>query len=162
GARAHLQLPGGSFLGLYLIPNSTAARVLRQNPANRPDRGPLAYFSFVAANPDHFRHVRQRAPGVLAIEYLFAGGDRHFNDAVLRFRFRVRPGGTPGGGGIIPSVGGGNLPPGGGNPLPQGGNPPPGGGNNGGGGTNPPPCGFDAALTGWTTGESGGSGPGRG
>src|SRR5262249_23741029 len=106
-----------SHFATYLIANSTVEQFLRHNPENRPGRRPHAYFSLVAANPDHFRHVRQTAPGVLAMEDLWAGGERDFHDAVPRLPFQVLPGG--GGGGGSGGAGGGRG--GGGRDKPAGG-----------------------------------------
>ena len=43
--------------GFYYIPGGTAASVLAANPSNNSNNGPVALFSFDAANPsstDHF------------------------------------------------------------------------------------------------------------
>ena len=89
GAVASLTLPGGSYFGTYLVQGSTADRLLARNPQNRPGRRPVAFFSVTAANPDLFGHVRQPAADRLAMEDQWRGGDRDFNDAVLRLEFQA-------------------------------------------------------------------------
>jgi cyclophilin family peptidyl-prolyl cis-trans isomerase len=57
-----IQLPGGSLIEFYYIPNGTAASVLADNPTNKPSVGPVALFSFDSANPDAAQHFRDFAP----------------------------------------------------------------------------------------------------
>ena len=57
-----LQIPGGSLVAYYYTPSSTAAGVLANNPNNDPKVGPVAFFSFAAANPDHADHFRWFGP----------------------------------------------------------------------------------------------------
>ena len=92
GATAQFQLPGGTLLGSYQIQNRSSARFLKNNPHEEHGRGGYAWFSFLAADPDHFSHIRLTAPGVLAMEDLTHGGDRDFNDDVLTYSFTVPPG----------------------------------------------------------------------
>jgi uncharacterized repeat protein (TIGR01451 family) len=87
GTKANLTLPPGAFFGMYLIQNSTSAKFLRTNPENRLGRTPLMFFSFAAANPDGFDHVR-RSGTRYAFEDMTRGGDRDFNDLVVDIRPR--------------------------------------------------------------------------
>jgi hypothetical protein len=98
GAVMTLDLPAGGDFGMYLIQNSSSKRWVNDNPHDGLDRAPLAFFSLPTANPDRFRHLRQTAPGVVAWEDLTHGGDRDFNDAVIRMTFPTwgsSPAGTP-------------------------------------------------------------------
>jgi cyclophilin family peptidyl-prolyl cis-trans isomerase len=61
-----LQILGGSLVEFYYIPNGTAADVLANNPTNNPKLGPVAFFSFDAANPDSAQHFRWFAPEFVA------------------------------------------------------------------------------------------------
>ncbi len=89
-------LIGGQTLGFYLIPNATSAAFLAANPTNKlPGFAsafkPVAFFSFDAANPDKFKHMLTQAdPLTGVVEYrwedLLGGGDRDYNDIVLRVR----------------------------------------------------------------------------
>ncbi|MCX7892735.1 MAG: Ig-like domain-containing protein, partial [Burkholderiales bacterium] len=88
GAKRELVLEGGGLYALYLVQDGTTARFLRENPANVPGCGRLAFFSVVEANPDGFDHLRLTRTGAsgleLAWEDLTGGGDRDFNDVVFR------------------------------------------------------------------------------
>jgi hypothetical protein len=67
GTSKTIQAPGGALLGFYYIPNSTSANVLANNPNNDPSVGPVALFSFDAANPDTAQHFRWYAPEGVAV-----------------------------------------------------------------------------------------------
>jgi hypothetical protein len=88
GARAELTLTAGRLYAFYLIQNDTRAHFLARNPQNELGCGPLAFFSLPDANPDAVDHLRASfdASGelTLAWEDLTGGGDRDFNDAIVR------------------------------------------------------------------------------
>ena len=94
GAVTTLDLPAGGDFGMYLIQNNSSKDWVKANPHDDLHRLPLAFFSFPAANPDRFRHLRQPSPGVVAWEDMTYGGDRDFNDAVVRMTF-PSPGSPP-------------------------------------------------------------------
>jgi RHS repeat-associated protein len=95
GAVTHLNLPGGRYFGTYLIQNSTSKVFLARNPLNQFGETPKAFFSFTAANPDRFTHVRVSALNVQAWEDQTRGGDKDFNDAVVKCAFAVQSDTTP-------------------------------------------------------------------
>lgn len=88
GATQQLVFSGGDRLGFVLIQNATMTRFLERNPQNALGRGPLAFFSFAAANPDGFDHLRiSHLPDgtvLYAWEDETGGGDQDFNDVVFR------------------------------------------------------------------------------
>ncbi len=86
GATATADLPGGGFVGFYIVVNGTTDQALAQNPPG----GPTVFFSFPAANPDNFDHLRWLSATDFAFEDLLGGGDQDFNDVVVRIQF-----GTP-------------------------------------------------------------------
>jgi hypothetical protein len=98
GTNTHIDLKGGSFVGTYLIQNSSAERFLARNRQDRLGTSPLAFFSFSAANPDQFQHLRKPTANTVAWEDLTFGGDRDFNDAVVTFSFVEPPPPPPTGG----------------------------------------------------------------
>lgn len=87
GAVRTLDLPGGSFFGLYLVQNGTTRAFLARNPGNQLPRRPLTFFSFAEANPDRFDHLRRLSDNRFAFEDMTRGGDRDFDDLVAHFRF---------------------------------------------------------------------------
>jgi hypothetical protein len=102
-----LELVGNHHYGLFLIQNSSSAAWLENNPTNDRHGSPLAFFSFNAASPDGFDHLQFQRENVFEIpedmateggddpnrsfiarwEDLTAGGDRDFNDLVVRISF---------------------------------------------------------------------------
>ncbi|MCS6813316.1 MAG: DUF4347 domain-containing protein [Cyanobacteria bacterium] len=84
GASTSLSLPAGRFLGWYIIQNASTADFVLRNLANRRDATPLAFFSFLAANPDGVDHFRRVSATEFAFEDLTGSGDRDFNDVVFR------------------------------------------------------------------------------
>jgi cyclophilin family peptidyl-prolyl cis-trans isomerase len=100
-------IPGGAFIGFYLVPNGTAADVLANNSTNAIDGSPIAFFSFRAANPDsgtvHFRsfspeRVTQEIPSASGPILIHAttvlnGLSKDFDDLVFSVRFSATSGG---------------------------------------------------------------------
>lgn len=99
GTVARVELPGASYFGTYLIQDNAIGPFLARNPGNRPSRGPRAFFSVAAANPDGYAHARRPGPGVLAMEDQWRGGDRDHDDAVIQML--VTPHSPPG---IAPAI----------------------------------------------------------
>jgi uncharacterized repeat protein (TIGR01451 family) len=91
GTVRKLVLPTGSFYGLYLVQNATSAAFLARNATNRLGRAPQVFFSFQAANPDRFRHMRWLGANTFAFEDLTFGGDKDFNDLVVRIAAARQP-----------------------------------------------------------------------
>jgi hypothetical protein len=92
GTTRTLDLPGGRFVGLYVIPGGTSATFLAHNPHNRLRHKPVALFSLAAANPDHRDHLRPGAGGQLGFADRI-GGRLHFTDLVLQPHLGMPKGG---------------------------------------------------------------------
>lgn len=100
-----LAIPGGSYIGFYLVPGSSAANLLTQNPTNAANGSPVAFFSFSAANPDsgtvHFRtyspeQVTEPAPtsnGPIFIHGMktLNGVSKDFDDLLVSLQFTATP-----------------------------------------------------------------------
>jgi VCBS repeat-containing protein len=92
----NINMPGGAFFGLYLIQNGNSVSFLKHNPNNKLTGGPVAFFSFTAANPDNFKHVKWLSPNMFAWEDTTqgtTGADRDYRDFVGTITFR-KPGNT--------------------------------------------------------------------
>lgn len=89
GATNTLELPSNGLVGFYIIQDSTTKRFLNHNPYNINRPGPKAFFSFTAANPDQFDHMRvdENEPNLLRFEDLTNGGDQDFTDVVAKIEF---------------------------------------------------------------------------
>jgi hypothetical protein len=79
------QLSG--LLAPYLIADSSRDNFLANNPNNLEGNGPIAYFAFLAANPDGVDHIRQLGDNTFGFEDLFNGGDNDFNDIIMQVTF---------------------------------------------------------------------------
>ncbi len=71
----------------YLIADSSRESFLANNPNNTVGNGSLAYFPFLVANPDGVDHVRQLGDNTFGFEDLFGGGDRDYNDIIVKVNF---------------------------------------------------------------------------
>ncbi|NJO94003.1 MAG: DUF4114 domain-containing protein [Hydrococcus sp. RM1_1_31] len=78
------QIQAGSILAPYLISNSTPEEFLELNPNNEAGQQPLAYFAYLGANPDEVDHVRLLGDNSWGFEDVFGGGDRDYNDLVIK------------------------------------------------------------------------------
>src|SRR5262249_55401336 len=58
GTVRNVNMPGGAFVGLYLIQNGNSVAFLKHNPDNKTTGGPVAFFSLTPPNPDHFKHLQ--------------------------------------------------------------------------------------------------------
>jgi hypothetical protein len=71
-------------LAPYLIADGTKDQWLAQNPENNLDQSVIAYFSFMAANPDGVDHIRLLGDNTFAFEDLAGGGDFDYNDMIFQ------------------------------------------------------------------------------
>jgi len=78
----------GTRLLLYLIQNASLSTWLATNPQNLSGAGLIVMFSHRGANPSSFSPIQSQSLGngslALAWEDVLGGGDRDFNDVVLR------------------------------------------------------------------------------
>jgi VCBS repeat-containing protein len=74
------QLEAGFIYAPFLIANGRPDALLDGNTANDP----AVYFPFLAANSDRVDHIRLLGDNTFGFEDLPGGGDRDFNDAIVR------------------------------------------------------------------------------
>jgi len=94
GATKQVTLEGGALYGFYIIQNAGKTKWLADNSNNSLTRAPLVFFSLSTANPDRFDHLGgtlQNSTLNLAWEDGTNGGDKDFNDALLRAVFSSAP-----------------------------------------------------------------------
>lgn len=91
GAVVTVPLSAGLPVGYYLIQNGSAEEWQATNPGNGLGGRPLAFFSYPAANPDGFGHMRELPGNQVAVEDLTGGGDQDFNDIVVKADFLAPP-----------------------------------------------------------------------
>ena len=77
--------------GIYIIQDGTTAAFLGNNPDNRLNQCPLAFFGFFDANSDGTLHVKLNQDGDYAWEDVTRGGDRDFDDVVIHVSLNQPP-----------------------------------------------------------------------
>lgn len=85
GASRKITVPSQSYVSFYMVQNSTTTEFLSKNPGNQRGSGPLAFFSIQQANPDLFNHQKWFSFKTFGFEDLYGGGDRDYNDILVRF-----------------------------------------------------------------------------
>ena len=91
GTVRNVNMPGGAFVGLYLIQNGNSVAFLKHNPDNKTTGGPVAFFSLTAANPDNFKHMKWLSQNMFTWEDTTqgtTGADRSYGDFVGTIMFR--------------------------------------------------------------------------
>ncbi|MEH2120285.1 putative Ig domain-containing protein, partial [Nostoc sp.] len=76
--------PGSIFVP-FIITNGTPDALLDSNPNNDP----AVYFPFLGANTDKVDHIRLLGNNVFGFEDLASGGDKDFNDMIVRVNLTI-------------------------------------------------------------------------
>ncbi|MEH2314295.1 MAG: DUF4347 domain-containing protein [Nostoc sp.] len=76
--------PGSIFVP-FIISNGTPDALLDSNPNNDP----AVYFPFLGANTDKVDHIRLLGNNVFGFEDLASGGDKDFNDMIVRVNLTI-------------------------------------------------------------------------
>ncbi|MGK7923968.1 MAG: DUF4114 domain-containing protein, partial [Spirulina sp.] len=87
--------PGGKLLAPFFIANGTPEEFLAENPGNQSIEAPIAYFVFVAANPEGIDRIRLLGDNTFAFEDLPGGGDRDYNDLIVQLTLSTIPNRPP-------------------------------------------------------------------
>ncbi|WP_017303131.1 FG-GAP-like repeat-containing protein [Spirulina subsalsa] len=75
----------GALYAPFIVVNGTTQDLLAVNPQNVQGTSDIvAYFPFIGANPDRVDHVLLFGSNVIGFEDLPGGGDRDFNDLIVR------------------------------------------------------------------------------
>ncbi|WP_375469929.1 DUF4347 domain-containing protein [uncultured Nostoc sp.] len=75
----------GSIFAPFIITNGTPDALLDSNPNNDP----AVYFPFLGANADKVDHIRLLGNNVFGFEDLASGGDKDFNDMIVRVNMTI-------------------------------------------------------------------------
>jgi pimeloyl-ACP methyl ester carboxylesterase len=88
--KANLDVPGGGVYAPIVIAQGSLADFISKNPTNGGDGNAIhAYFNYLGANPDKFNHFRLDSPNTFAVEDMFGGGDKDFNDLIVNMNVRT-------------------------------------------------------------------------
>ena len=74
---------GGHFYAPFIIANGNLDQALANN------NNPPVYFAFGVANPDKVDHIRLLGNNTWGFEDLAGGGDRDFNDIIVKAQFAI-------------------------------------------------------------------------
>jgi hypothetical protein len=77
-------LDGGSLFAPFIIADGNVNQVLNSSSGSQP----AVYFSYLGANPDKVDHIRLLGSNAWGFEDLAGGGDRDYNDIVIRANFK--------------------------------------------------------------------------
>jgi hypothetical protein len=81
-------LPDGAILAPFIIADGTPEQFLNTNAANNLGSNPVAYFTYLGANPDGADHVRSLGDNYFGFEDLSANiADSDFNDVIVKVNF---------------------------------------------------------------------------
>ncbi|MHC5599048.1 MAG: DUF4114 domain-containing protein, partial [Nostoc sp.] len=75
----------GSIFAPFIIANGTPDALLDKNPNNDP----AVYFAFLGANADKIDHIRLLGNNIFGFEDLPSGGDKDFNDMIVRVNMTI-------------------------------------------------------------------------
>ena len=89
-SKLNQDLTGGKIYAPVLIAQGTLADFTSKNPTNGGDGSVVhAYFNYLGANPDKLDHFRLLGDNTFGVEDLYGGGDRDFNDVVVKVNIKV-------------------------------------------------------------------------
>jgi hypothetical protein len=79
------ELMGGSIYAPVVVAQGTLADFVTKNPTNGGGANDIhAYFNYIGANSDNTSHFRLLANNTFGVEDMYGGGDRDFNDLIVR------------------------------------------------------------------------------
>jgi uncharacterized delta-60 repeat protein len=81
---------GGKIYAPVVVAQGTLNDFLTKNPTNGGGADVIhAYFNYLGANPDKVDHFRSIGNNTFGVEDLYGGGDRDFNDLVIKMDLKV-------------------------------------------------------------------------
>jgi Calx-beta domain/Domain of unknown function (DUF4114)/RTX calcium-binding nonapeptide repeat (4 copies) len=82
--QSDLTVAGGKIFAPVVIANGTFEDFLNRNPQNQANSNIHAYFNYLGANTDKVDHFRLLGDNKFAVEDMYGGGDRDYNDIVVQ------------------------------------------------------------------------------
>jgi Domain of unknown function (DUF4114) len=79
------ELMGGRIYAPVVVAQGTLANFATKNPTNGGGANNIhAYFNYISANSDNTSHFRLLANNTFGVEDMYGGGDRDFNDLIVK------------------------------------------------------------------------------
>jgi Domain of unknown function (DUF4114) len=89
-SKTNQDILGGKIYAPIVVAQGTFTDFVTKNPTNGGDGTAIhAYFNYLGANPDKIDHFRSIDNNTFGVEDLFGGGDRDFNDLIVKTTFQV-------------------------------------------------------------------------
>ncbi len=81
-------IAGGSIYAPVVIAQGSLADFVKTNTNDGGANAIHAYFNYLGANPDKFDHFRRTGDNTFAVEDMYGGGDKDFNDLVVNMNVK--------------------------------------------------------------------------
>jgi Domain of unknown function (DUF4114) len=89
-SKSNQDIAGGGIYAPVVVAQGTLDDFVSKNPTNGGDGKAIhAYFNYIGANTDKFDHFRLTAPNTFAVEDVYGGGDKDFNDLVVNMNVKT-------------------------------------------------------------------------
>jgi hypothetical protein len=89
-SKSNQDVAGGSIYAPVVVAQGTLDDFVSKNPTNGGEGNAIhAYFNYIGANTDNFDHFRLTAPNTFAVEDMYGGGDKDFNDLVVNMNVKT-------------------------------------------------------------------------
>jgi hypothetical protein len=87
--KTNQNIAGGKIYAPVVVAQGSFNDFISRNPTNGGDGNAIhAYFNYLGANPDKVDHFRLIGDNTFGVEDIFGGGDRDFNDLVVKATFQ--------------------------------------------------------------------------
>jgi Domain of unknown function (DUF4114) len=84
------ELSGGRIYAPVVVAQGTLTDFVTKNPTNSGGANHVhAYFNYVSANADNTNHFRLLANNTFGVEDMYGGGDRDFNDLIVKIDIKI-------------------------------------------------------------------------
>jgi Domain of unknown function (DUF4114) len=89
-SKSNQDVAGGSIYAPVVVAQGTFDDFVNKNPTNGGDGKAIhAYFNYIGANPDKFDHFRLTVTNTFAVEDMYGGGDKDYNDLVFNMNVKT-------------------------------------------------------------------------
>jgi Domain of unknown function (DUF4114) len=89
-SKLNQDINGRNIYAPVVVAQGSLAEFVSNNPTNIGDGTKIhAYFNYLGANPDNFDHFKLTGVNTFAVEDQFGGGDRDFNDLVVKMNIKT-------------------------------------------------------------------------
>ena len=86
--KTDLNVAGGKIYAPVVVAQGTLASFAATNPTNSGANNVHAYFNYIGANSDNVDHFRLIGNNTFGVEDMYGGGDRDFNDLVIKMNVK--------------------------------------------------------------------------